>query len=76
MNKDTLNKALDLDQAIDMANRIKNAFCLPYPFILDEDGCKLNSSALDKETLNRWKELNKNFFEERLKELENEFEKL
>lgn len=70
-----LAKANELKASIDRAIEIKNIFWGNYVEVKAPEGSSASSVWLDKETRDEWMKINREFFEKKIKELKEEFER-
>lgn len=71
-----LAKANEIKKSIDKAIEIKNIFWGHYVEVKAPEGSSASSVWLDKETRDEWMKINREFFEKRIKELKEEFERM
>lgn len=71
-----LAKANEIKGSIDRAIEINNIFWGHYVEVKAPEGSSVSSVWLDKETRDEWMKINREFFEKRIKELKEEFERM
>ena len=71
-----LTKANEIKGSIDRAIEIKNIFWGSYVEVKAPEGSSVSTVWLDKETRDEWMKINREFFERKIKELKEEFERM
>jgi hypothetical protein len=76
MTEAKLAKVNEIKKSIDRAIEIKNIFWGHYVEVKAPEGSSVSSVWLDKETRDEWMQINRDFFEKKIKELEEEFKRI
>lgn len=71
MTRETLEKATEVCDSIDALYELQNIFEQTFPPL-----SQMKTSNLDEATLREWKQVNKEFIEKRIYELEEELKEL
>lgn len=76
MTEAKLAKVNEIKKSIDKAIEIKNVFWGQYVEVKAPEGSSVSLAWLDKETRDEWMKINREFFEKKIKELKEEFERM